>query len=176
MKKYFIILLLIPFALSAQEKKQTINWIGWDEVEAKMAKEPRKVMVDVYTQWCGPCKMMDKMTFHDPGVVKYVNDNFYAIKFDAEGANPVTFKGSTYSNDQYDPSRRGRNATHDLTKAIAPVNGRIAYPTVVYMDEDFKILAPVQSFMKPQQIMPILRFFGEDIYEDQTWEEYSGAQ
>ncbi|MFN2430887.1 MAG: thioredoxin, partial [Cryomorphaceae bacterium] len=69
----------------------------------------------------------------------------------------------------------GRNSTHDLTKAIAPVKGRIAYPTIVYMDEDFKILSPVQGLQRPPQIMPILSYFAEDAYKDQTWEEYTSA-
>ena len=161
--------------IHAQDKSEGINWITWNEVEAKMEKEPRKVLVDVYTQWCGPCKMMNKTTFSDPNVVKFINENYYAIKFDAEGPQPVTFKGTTYENATYDPAKTGRNGTHDLTRAIAPVNGRIAYPTIVYMDENFGILSPVQGFQKPEQIMPILKFFGEDAYKEQTWEEYTKA-
>lgn len=175
MKNILTLFLFIPFALMAQHETNEINWVSWDEVEAKMEKEPRKVLVDVYTKWCGPCKMMDRSTFHDPAVVSYINENYYAIKFDAEGPNPVDFKGTEYKNEAYDPAKTGRNGTHDLTKAIAPVNGRIAYPTIVYMDETFKILSPVQGMQKPEQIMPILSFFGEDIYKDKTWQEYQGS-
>lgn len=179
--KYFWILFIFIAALSGnaqaqateQAQKAEINWITWDQVEAKMATEPRKVLVDVYTKWCGPCRLMSQRTFTDSAVVEYVNANYYAIKFDAEGGKPVTFKGTTYENPGYDPARRGRNATHDLTRAIAPVNGRIAYPTIVYMDENFKILSPVQGYLKPNQIMPILTYFGENIYKTKTWEEYS---
>lgn len=174
MKKIFTLFFLLPMALMAQE--QTINWTTWDKVEAMMEKEPRKVLVDVYTQWCGPCKMMNKTTFSDPTVVEYINKNYYAIKFDAEGPSEVTFKGTTYKNEGHDPNKTGRNSTHDLTKAIAPVNGRIAYPTIVYMDENFAILSPVQGFQKPPQIMQILNFFGEDIYKSQTWQEYQQNQ
>lgn len=154
-----------------------INWVSLEEVEKLMDKEPRKVIVDVYTEWCGPCKMMNNTTFKDPKVVEYVNKNYYAIKFNAEGKETIRFKGNEYRNDGYDPNRgSGRNSTHDLTKAIAPVNGRIAYPTIVYMDEEFKILAPVQGMWKADQFNQILRFFGEDVYLSQTWEEYSQNQ
>ncbi len=175
MKNIFFLLLFIPAIIQAQDKTNGINWISWNDVEAKMEKEPRKVLVDVYTQWCGPCKMMNKTTFSDPAIVKYINENYYAIKFDAEGPEAVSFKGTTYENATYDPAKSGRNGTHDLTRAIAPVNGRIAYPTIVYMDENFGILSPVQGFQKPDQIMPILTFFGEDAYKEQTWEEYTKA-
>lgn len=172
MKKILTLFLFLPFALSAQQKSNEINWITWDEVESKMETEPRKVLVDVYTKWCGPCKMMNKTTFQDPTVVAYINANYYAIKFDAESPNPVSFKGAEYKNEAHDPAKTGRNSTHDLTKAIAPVKGRIAYPTIVYMDETFQILSPVQGMQKPEQIMPILSFFGDDIYKDKTWQEY----
>lgn len=173
MKKILSLVLFIPFVLSAQVETNEINWITWNEVEAKMAKEPRKVMVDVYTKWCGPCKIMNKTTFHDPEVVKYINDNFYAIKFNAEGPETVSFRGTDYKNEAYDPNKTGRNGTHDLTRAIAPVNGRIAYPTLVYLDEDFKLLTGVQGLQKPEQLIPILGFFAEDAYKEMDWQQYT---
>ena len=55
----------------------------------------------------------------------------------------------------------GRNGTHQLTYAIANVQGRIAYPTVVYLDSDLNVLAPVQGYLTPDQMEPILNYFGE---------------
>ena len=43
--------------------------------------------MDIYTDWCGPCKLMDKNTFQNPDVAQYLNNNFYAVKFNAEGPN-----------------------------------------------------------------------------------------
>lgn len=167
----FILVLGIPLLTQAQK----INWLTLSEAESQMAKEPRKVLVDVYTTWCGPCRMMDQNTFQDPKVVEYINKNYYAIKFDAESPETINFKGTEYKNEGHDPNKRGRNATHDLARAIAPVNGRIAYPTVVYMDENFKILAPVQGYHTPQQIEPILKFIAEGDYQDQSFEDYKAS-
>ena len=61
-----------------------VNWVSFEEAEALMAKEPRKIMVDVYTKWCGPCKRMNSQTFGNPTLAKYINENYYAVKFDAE--------------------------------------------------------------------------------------------
>ncbi len=173
--KTFALSLMFLFTINGIAQSVGINWISVAEAEKRMAKEPKKVLIDVYTDWCGPCKMMNSSTFQDPEIVNYINKHYYAVKFNAEGNDVVTLKGNSYKNQEFDPARvGGRNGTHDFTKNIAPVNGRIAYPTIVYMDENFQILSPVQGFYKSDQIKPILTFFAENIYKTKTWQEYSG--
>lgn len=164
--------LIMTISVSAQLAEAEINWIDIADLEAEQKKEQKKVMVDVYTKWCGPCKMMMKNTFHNPEVVNFVNENYHAVKFDAEGAKAFTFKGHEWKNEGYDPNRRGRNSTHDLTLAIASSQGRIAYPTIVYMDEDLNIIFPVQGYYQPQQIIPLLSYVASDSYKEKTYEEY----
>ena len=64
-----------------KKSKDDIQWMTWSEVEDALKKEKRKVFVDIYTTWCGPCKEMDRTTFKDKEIIKYINDNFYAVKF-----------------------------------------------------------------------------------------------
>ncbi len=173
MRLILIILLLIPTLMWGQSKQ--VEWLSLNEVEKRMAKEPRKVLIDVYTTWCGPCRMMDQNTFQNPSVVEYINKHYYAVKFDAEGPETVEFKGNVYQNAGHDPNKRGRNSTHDLARAIAPVNGRIAYPTVVYLDENFKILAPVQGYHTPQQIEPILKFIAEEDHQQVNFNDFKAG-
>lgn len=169
-----LLLLIISSASYAQHA--SINWMSIEELEKAMAKEPKKIMIDVYTSWCGPCKMMMRNTFTDASVIEYVNANYYAVKFNAEGPDSITFRGTNYANPSYDPARgNGRNGTHEFTMAVAPVNGRIAYPTIVYMDEEYRILSPVQGYQQPEQILPILHYFGDNAYLDKSWSDYSAA-
>ena len=132
-------------------------------------KEPRKIFIDVYTVWCGPCKMMMSQTFTDPKIIKYVNENFYAVKFNGEGNESITFNGQNFINNSYNPVNSSRrNGTHEFTKAIAPVNGQIAYPTLVYLDERLQIIAPVQGYWKAEQLLPLLHFINEEVYKTDT--------
>jgi thioredoxin-related protein len=171
-KLIFCFLFLSHLFLGAQETS-LVNWVTLNQAEELMKSAPKKILVDVYTSWCGPCKMLSAQTFNNPEIAEFINKNYYAIKFNAEGKDSITFRGTTYKNLEYNPQSTGRNGTHDLAKAIAPVDGKIAYPTVVYMDEDFKIIAPVQGFMKPDAIEPILNYFQDNSYKTIAWEEYS---
>jgi len=123
-------------------------WTGLGEVENLMKSNPKKIIIDVYTPWCGPCKMMDRNTFSNPEIISLMGDNFYPVKFNAEGPDPITYMGKAYTNPQYDPSRRGRNGRHQLAN-LFPVRG---YPSFVVLDENFKIINTITGYRTPEQL------------------------
>jgi len=181
MRTLLLSLAFAPFLLHAQATTKAaapkgIKWVTLEEAQALVKKLPKPLMVDVYTSWCGPCKMLDAKTFSDPELADYVNKHFYAVKFNAESGDPVTFKGQVLTNPEFNPaSVGGRNGTHQLTMTIANVQGRIAYPTVVYMDSEMNVLAPVQGYLTPDQMEPILAYFGEGPYKTQDYQTFMGS-
>ena len=60
-------------------QSQEINWMSLETAVELQKNTPKKIMMDVYTNWCGPCKLLDKNTFKNKSVVDYVNDNYYAV-------------------------------------------------------------------------------------------------
>jgi len=160
--KKILSLVIITFSLSiclcAQGDK--IHWRTVEEVAALQEKAPRKVLMDVYTTWCGPCKMMMKNTFSNANVIRYMNENFYAIKFDAEGGTDVSFKGTTYTNPSFVEGQKGRKGQHQLAQAL----GVNSYPTIIYMDEEMNVIAPIKGYQTPDKIELYLKLFGENIY------------
>lgn len=166
------LVLLVAVALivstSAIAQSQEINWVTLEEALELQKKKPKKIMMDVYTNWCGPCKMLDKNTFHNKDVVDYVNEHYYAVKFNAEGNDTVTFDGKTYTNPGYkEELKNRRNGAHDLTRAL----GVRAYPTIVYFDENGKMIQPISGYMKPQQIELYLKMFKSDDHKDITTQD-----
>jgi len=185
MRTLLLSLAFAPLVLAAQtvtsatakptETKGAIKWLTIEEAQAQAKKAPKPLMVDVYTSWCGPCRMLDANTFSDARLAEYVNKNFYPVKFNAESGTAVTFKGQKLENPDFDPSRvGGRNGTHHLTYMIANVEGRIAYPTVVYLDSDLNVLAPVQGYLTPDQMEPILNYFGGAHYKSKDYQTFMG--
>lgn len=161
MKKLFILLLtIVATSISAQE----INWMSMQEALDAQKKNPKKIFMDVYTNWCGPCKLLDKNTFHNADVVKYVNDNFYAVKFNAEGNEEFEYQGHVFTNPGYKEGRRGRNSQHIFANSLKVS----AYPTMVFFDEDSNMIFPVPGYYKPNELEVFLKVVGTNDYKKIT--------
>ncbi|MGF1637137.1 MAG: thioredoxin family protein [Cyclobacteriaceae bacterium] len=155
-----------PENTNKNQKNDEIKWYTIEQVEELVKNEPKKIFIDVYTDWCGYCKVMDRETFTNPEVIELLNRDFYAVKLDAEGQDEITFKEHTYKF-----VAQGRKGYHELAAAF--LNGKMSYPTTVYLDEELKPITMVPGYLKPEQIKPILNYFGKDHYKTQSWEEYN---
>jgi len=145
--------------LEQKSSYEKIPWIDISEAEALNKAQPRKFLVDVYTDWCGPCKMMDRNTFVNQEVIDHISKNFYPVKFNAEGPKTFTFKGKEYGNPNHVPNRRGRNAKHELSSFFA-VRG---YPTLVIMDENMQIINKIVGYKTPQLLMPEIQQYARKV-------------
>lgn len=169
MKNIFLLLFVLTIGTT---QAQQINWMSMDEALAAQEVEPRKIFMDVYTTWCGPCKLLDKNTFSDKSVIEYVNKNYYAVKFNAEGTESVTYKDFTYTNPNYRPERKGKNAQHLFAHALK-VN---AYPTVAFFRENGDLIQAVPGYRTPKQLEVFLKMIYSDDYLELTtaeaWKDY----
>ena len=169
MKKVILLLtVLMTVSITAQE----INWVTLEKAVELQKKKPKKIMMDVYTNWCGPCKMLDRNTFQNPDVVKYVNENYYAVKFNAEGNDVITFKNNTYSNPNYNPANANRrNSAHQLAGYFQIQ----AYPTIVFLDEDQNLLTPLRGYQTPPQLELYLKLFKSNAHKEMDTQEKFSA-
>jgi len=78
------VLLLVVILSTSFGVAQEVNWLTWNEAAELAAtdKNPKKVFIDVYTDWCGWCKKMDKDTFQNPTVAAYMSENYYMVKLE----------------------------------------------------------------------------------------------
>ncbi len=166
--KYLVLLALcflfgLPLLWGQEE---SINWMTWEEAMIANEKEPRKKYVDVYTDWCGYCKKMDATTFKDPDVIKYINENFYPIKFNAEQKGEITFNGFTFKYVKNN-SKRGY---HQLAQSL--LNGKLGYPSFVLLDEeDAKILLS-PGYKTKDMVMKELQFAHLEKYKVQSFKDF----
>ncbi|MBK7407821.1 MAG: DUF255 domain-containing protein [Saprospirales bacterium] len=142
-----------------------LKWYSWEEAVAANKKEPKKILVDVYTDWCGWCKRMDATTFQDEMVKDFLRKNFYTVKLDAEQKEDIVFDGNTFKFQPY-----GKRGAHEL--AIQLLNGRMSYPSIVYLNEAFEIITVSPGYKMPEDIMKELHFVGDEVYKNQTWDQF----
>ncbi len=168
-----IFFILIVGFKGGEEKKavpaidEQIKWYTFQEAFDLGKTKPKKIFIDVYTDWCGWCKKMDASTFKDPGVIKIMNKYFYAVKLNAEMKDTIRMDTVKFVN----PNPGATRSTHQLAAAL--LNNQMSYPTTVYLNEKFALLSqPVPGYQTPESISPILVYLGEDLYDKQTWEEF----
>jgi len=128
-----------------------INWITFEEALEASEREPKKWFIDMYTDWCGWCKRMDVTTFKDSLIVDFINDNYYAVKFDAEQKEDIVIGDSTYSF-----VASGRRGYHELAAQL--MGGKLSYPTYVFLNDSRQILTTVPGYRTREDMLPILEF------------------
>lgn len=176
MDKFILTLLsaLLPLVLlPAQEqsvsvakaKQATINWMSWEEAKERSKAEKRKILLNVYTEWCGWCKRMDQQTYSKPEVAQYINANFYPVRFDAEQKNELEYQGKTY-----EFTSNGKRGYHELAAEL--LRGRMSFPSVVFMDEKFELIQSIVGFKQPEAFAQIIAYFGEDFYKKTPWSTF----
>jgi thioredoxin-related protein len=148
-----------------------VKWMTFEEAVAKSKTEKRKIFIDVYTGWCGWCKVMDKNTFPDPEIAKLLNESFYPVKFDAEQSEDVVFRGTTFKF-----IAQGGRGYHQLAAAL--LNNQLSYPNFVFLDEEFRIIpiyqgyTSVPGYKKPEEFHPILSFIAGNFYQKENLQGY----
>ncbi len=146
-------------------EKVNVQWMTLEQAIEKNKTEKRKIFVDVYTDWCGWCKHMDSTTFVTPVVANYLNEHYYAVKFNAEQTQEIIFKDKTYRFNKI-----GNRGHHEL--AALWLNNRLSFPTVVFLDENQNLIQPVPGYLDETKMQAIINYFGTDSHRKMPWETY----
>lgn len=146
----FILIVLTGFMNCKNSKEATqLKWITVEEA-SKIAEgnNKKKFLIDVYTDWCGWCKVMDQKTFTDPALIEYLNENFYVVKFNAEQKDAVTYKGKRY---EWQKSGTGRGGVNMLGYEL--LNGRLSYPSLVYLNPNLEPILVSPGYKEPERLL-----------------------
>ena len=151
----------LPKQSSPATAMSKLKWNGWEN-NWQAAGSKSKTLVNIYTVWCSWCKKMDTETFSHRGVAEYLNEHYNLIQFDAEQITAIEFNGRTYGQ-----TKVGQHTYNELAYTL--LNGRMAFPALVFLDEDLEVIQVIPGFKTPQELMPILVYFGSNEYKVKPW-------
>lgn len=142
-----------------------IKWVTWEEAVELNKTEGKKIFIDMYTDWCGWCKRMDASTFKDQTVINALSKDFYAVKFNAEQKEPIEFRGT-----KFEFTKAGRRGAHGL--AVALLDGKLGYPSFVYLDEKMDRINISPGYKKPDGLMQELNWVSGEHYKEQSFNDF----
>lgn len=126
-------------------------------------KTKKKILLDIYTNWCNGCKVMNNTTFTDSSIAKYINDNFYLVPFNAETKESLNFKGTEFPG-------AANGMFHQFVPAVLKNN--VILPSLVIFNEEHNIVDVLPFYMSPKLLEPVLHFYGDDAYKSVKWQDY----
>lgn len=156
------LLLAAKKPLPAERAGTPISWMTIGEAAARLQQEKKPILIDLYTNWCGWCKQMDRRTYSNKHVAEYLNDKFYTVKLDAETRDVLNWDGRTYA---YDPQYRCNQLALYLT------HGRLEFPTTIIIAPGYDPQA-IPGYMEPRELEMLVKFFGEGDYRTKGFDEY----
>lgn len=132
------------------------EWKNFTQALDAAKASRKKILVDVYTDWCGWCRKMDKDTYADPGVQAYLADHFELAKLDAESKEVHGFKDGRFSE-----------------KEIAAAFQVDGYPTTIFLTPEAEMITSVPGYLAPKTFRAILEYIQTEEYKKTNWQEFS---
>lgn len=158
------------FAQATAEKSSIIEWHSFAEAYMMSKKKPKKIFIDVYTDWCGWCKKMDRETFQDPETAKYMQKHFYCVKLNAETKDTIVIDDTVKF---VNSNPKGKGGNNQL--AVDLLRGKMSYPSYVFLDEKKQYLTMIPGYYSAENFAPFIHYFGDNAYLTTKWEDYQSG-
>ncbi|WP_300441045.1 thioredoxin fold domain-containing protein [Christiangramia sp.] len=154
MKHLIVFLFLIGFT-KIQAQEGGVNWIGFEKLEESLKEEVKPVVIYFYTDWCVYCKKMEKHAFKDSEIVSALNNDYYAVKMNAESTEDIEFDGQTFTNEQ---AKTMRNGIHQIPLLLANRKEKpISFPVILVLDEEFKVRRKSYEYLTSEKLKILIK-------------------
>jgi thioredoxin-related protein len=137
-----------PPSPPAAKTPEKLDWLAFDAATEQAKKENKHLIVDIYTSWCGWCRVMERQTYGNPEVAAYLKSNFILAKVNGESSSTLHWKGQAMSERQF-----------------AKTVGVTGYPSTFFMKPDAELLGGVPGYIKSPDFMIYAQYISTRWYE-----------
>ena len=103
---------------------------SWEEVIELAQKEDKLIFLDAYTDWCQPCKAMDRDVFPKKEIGDLINDSFVSVKINMEKGEGLALR------EKYNIK---------------------AYPTLLFVDANEKQVHRIAGYQNVEQLLSVAK-------------------
>ncbi len=150
----FFLPLVVLFALT-NEELVSLRWYQWTEGVVETQASGKYMLVDVYTDWCGWCKKMDRTVYGHPQVQQLLTANFIPVKLNAESTNLITNGTNQYTEQEW-----------------AKTLGVTSYPTILVYNKQFQLVSRFSGYKEPERFIRYLKYIRGKYYTQYTFQEF----
>jgi len=161
MSRFSILILLVITALVLLNcsQKETpapeVKWISLAEAQSLSKNDQKKILVDIYTDWCEFCKKLEEQVYPDTLVRKSIYKFYHAVKLNAESDDLIDFNGESLSK-----------------KEFAKKLGVRSYPTILFIDTNGELILQINGYMPAEDFQNMLVYIGEEAYHKKEFHEF----
>jgi thioredoxin-related protein len=134
-------LLSVLLLCGSQVFAEGVNWKTFEKGLKDAAVSKKYGFVDVYTDWCGYCKLLESQTLKAPKVMEELQKNFVSIKLNAESEEVVTYKGKKIT-----------------LRELSASWGVEGFPTMLFLNSKGEIIGSFASFAEADLMVNLLRY------------------
>lgn len=147
-------ILIFTWVMTASSQNdQAVQWLTFEQLSEAIQKQPKKVFIDFYADWCAPCLKMQHDVFTDSKVIAELNENFYAVQMNVETTDTIQFGKQTFINKR----AKKRNPIHEIALLMASQKNKpFSLPALVFLDENFHATARYFQYVNAEQLLDIL--------------------
>lgn len=164
-KRSLILFLLVTiFSVTAfTPRVEKFQWLNLSDLKIKLKEQNKPILIDVYTDWCHWCKVMDSKTYSNQKVMDYLRENFYSVKVNAESRDSMSWKERSFA----------YNTKYKINEfALFLTNGQASFPTTVIIPDDHSAPIPIPGYLGPKELEIIVKYFGGGAYKTKTFPEF----
>ncbi|PTT77157.1 thiol:disulfide interchange protein [Chryseobacterium sp. HMWF035] len=148
----FLFLMLLPCFCLSQMKTGTFA-----DLEIQQKEDPKPIMIHLYTDWCGVCKIEKFNLNKDKELVELINQHFYIINFEAEKTKEnIVFLGK-----EYHYLSNGNSGIHELALALSKNKSQPVYPLWIILDKYGNLIEYHEGLFKPERLKKKLKEISE---------------